>query len=75
MADRICYAICKFFFQNCIERAIIFVRFTKMQKKDQTGIFTKNYQNIGDFCFNLYINQSSDIKCFFRRPRLFLGGV
>lgn len=54
MADRICYAICKFFFQNCIERAIIFARFTKMQKMNE---------NIGNICIDLYISRSSDIKC------------
>jgi len=75
MAYRIRYAICKFFFQNCIERAIIFVRFTKMQKKDQTGIFTKKLSKYRGFLFRPIYKSEFRYKMLFRRPRLFLGGV
>ena len=133
MADCIRYAICKFFFQNCIERTIVFTRFTKMPKiwskwdfgygdvsdngmlalrcwcfqdvgyrfihqnrsksvshqnlnpvtiinfpsptSMSLGIFFLNRGKHQEHVVDLYINQSSDIKYVFRRPRLFLGGV
>ena len=74
MADCIRYAICKFFFQNCIERTIIFFSihqkwskhhkiFEKSQRRDENTqkryFWPKNYQNLN---FGLEISDIFDQK-------------